>query len=193
MKKRWILMAMGILCVAVLASCTSNADTLPSQSPSASPSTMPTQTATTTVTMMPSAAPTTSTGATTLEDAKRIAQQIDEEVEKLSEINESCVVVADNMAIVGVTFDKEYQGGVTSRMTEMIDARVAAVDKSVTVVHTTDDEKIVAEIKALEEQVDSGDITFSELQTRALEISSTIAGAGTTTAPSSTSSAVGTT
>ncbi len=177
MKKRWFLMVLCALSVAALAACSSSADTMPSASPS--PSVSPSMTPTVTVTTSPSASPeATAAGVTTIEDAKSKADALKTELGKLSELDEAAVVVAGNMALVGVNYDAQYQSGMTTRLTDMIEERVTTVDKSVTVVHTTDDEKLVAEIEKLAEQVDKGEITFSELQTSALEISTRIAGAG---------------
>ena len=184
MKKTWLLLVFCTVCALTLVGCTSNADTLPSASPSTSLSPSPTMMATTSPTATTS--PSTTAGAMTLEDSRRIAEAIDEEVEKLSEISESSVVVSGNMALVGVTFDTSYQGGVTDRITEMIDTRIATVDKAITAVHVTDDKTLVAEIQKLSDEVQKGEITFSQLQTRMLEISNTISGTNPTLMPTST-------
>lgn len=187
MKKTWLLLVFCTVCAVALVGCSSNADTMPSASPSASVTPTTTATATNTAAPTPSTTPDTTMGAMTIEDSKRVAAQIDEEVEKLSEISEASVVVSGNMALIGVTFDGSYQAGVTDRLTEMIDARVATVDKSVTAVHVTDDETARKEIEDLASKVENGGITFNELQTKMLELSNTISGASSTTEPATTS------
>lgn len=189
MKKRWILLVLLALGVAVLSGCASNADTLPSPSPSVSPM----MTTTPMVTAMPTATvtPTVQAGVTTLEDAQRVSEMVKKEVEKLSELSNADVVVAGNIALVGIQYDTQYQGGLTDRVRQMIEQRVQMADKSVTVTHVTDDRTVVQEIQSLWEQVRKNEITFAELQTRVIEISSQIAGggAGTTTQPQSTTGA----
>lgn len=174
MKKRWILLVLLVLGVAVLSGCTSNADTLPSPSPSVSPM----MTTTPMVTAMPTATvtPTVQAGVTTLEDVQRVSAVVKKEVEKLSELSNADVVVAGNIALVGIQYDTQYQGGLTDRIRQMVEQRVEMADKSVTVTHVTDDKTMVQEIQKLWEQVQKNEITFAELQTRVIELSSQIAG-----------------
>ncbi|MDD3410949.1 MAG: YhcN/YlaJ family sporulation lipoprotein [Eubacteriales bacterium] len=194
MKKRWILVALCAAGTVLLASCASSADTMPSQSPSVSPSMSPTVTVTTmpTSTTSPAATTDAAAGAMTVEDAQRMAESVDDELEKLSELDQAEVVVAGNMALIGITYDAQYQGGMTTRLTDMVEERVMTVDKGITVVHVTDDEKIVQEIKALADELSQGKITYPDLQTRALEISTSIAGTGTSTASPTTTDQGGT-
>ncbi len=174
MKKRWILLVLLIASIGLLSSCTSNADTLPSPSPSTSP--MMTETPMATMLPTATAAPTVAAGVTTLEDAARVSAAAKKEVEKLSELSNADVLVAGNMAVVGVQYDTQYQGGLTDRLRQMIDQRVQMADKTVTVTHVTDDAKLVQEIQKLWQQVEKNEISFAELQTRLLEISSQMAG-----------------
>ena len=180
MKKRWILLVLLVLGVAVLSGCTSNADTLPSPSPSVSPM----MTTTPMVTAMPTATvtPTVQAGVTTLEDVQRVSAAVKKEVEKLSELSNADVVVAGNIALVGIQYDTQYQGGLTDRIKQMVEQRVEMADKSVTVTHVTDDKTMVQEIQKLWEQVQKNEITFAELQTRVIELSSQIAGGTPNTA-----------
>lgn len=189
MKKRWILPVLFALCVAVLTGCTSNADTMPSPSPSAAVTPMVTTSPQATSTIMPttSAMP-TSAGVMTIEDAMRVSEDVEEEVEKLSEVDEVDAVVAGNMALIGIRYDAQYQGGLTERLIEMIDARVQTVDKGVTVVHVTDDDKLTKDIDMLAEQVEKNQISFAELQTKMLDISNAISGNGMNAIPEGTPS-----
>lgn len=176
MKKRWILLVLLAVGIAVLSGCASNADTLPSPSPSISPM----MTTTPMVTAMPTATvtPTVQAGVTTLEDAQRVSEAVKKEVEKLSELSNADAVVAGNTALVGIQYDTQYQGGLTDRIRDMVDQRVQMVDKGVTVTHVTDDKAIVQEIQKLWEQVRKNEVTFPELQTRVIEIAAQIAGTG---------------
>ena len=194
MKRTWVLTVLAALCALSFTGCTSNADTMPSPSPSvsaspmASPSVSPSATATASpsVTVLPS----TEAGVNSVEDAARVSENVAEEVEKLSELDTVEAVVAGNISLVGIRYDTQYQGGLTERLTEMVDARVQTVDKTLTTVHVTDDEGVVEQIAALSEKLTSGDMTFDELQTQALQIGSQLAGGGSNVAePQSTAGA----
>ena len=178
MKKTWVLSVLSILSALAFTACASSADTMPSPSPSVSvtPSASPTVSTSPTVTITPTA----EAGVNTVEDAIRVSDSVAEEVEKLSELDTATAIVASNIAIVGVTYDTQYQGGLTERMIEMVDARVQTVDKTLTTVHVTDDEKVIGELKALLEKLKAKDITFTELQTQVLDIASGLAGGGET-------------
>ena len=195
MKKVWFFLGSLTLALAVLSSCTSSADTLPSPSPSmmpsASPMASPMASPITSPMVSPSTSPMEGAGVTTLEDSVRISERVTDEVEKLSEIKDAEAVVAGGLALVGVTYDTQYQGGLTSRLTEMIDTRVQSIDKGLTTVHVTDDAKMIAEIEKLEDMAENNQITFSELQAKLLELTSGM-GNGTSTGMS-TGAGTGTT
>jgi len=118
-------------------------------------------------------------GVNTVEDAKRVSEQISEEVEKLSELDDAEAVVAGNIALVAVEYDSQYQGGLTDRLKDMITERVETIDKAVTSVHVTDSEEMMTLIKGLSDKLESAGITFDELQTQILDAGSNIAGGGT--------------
>ena len=112
------------------------------------------------------------------EDARRLSDDVSEEVEKLSELDDAEAVVAGNIALVGISYDAQYQGGLTDRLVEMVKSRVEAMDKTITAVHVTDDEAIMNKIDQLRESLNNGQITFEELQTQVLDIGSSITGGG---------------
>ena len=181
MKKPLILLVISLLSLAMFTACASSADTVPSPSPSVSvsPSASPeaTQSAQPTATTSPEAsAEPAEAGANTVEDALRLSDSLSEEAEKLSELDTAEAVVAGNIALVGVTYDSQYQGGLTERLIEMVEARVDTIDKTITAVHVTDDEAVIEQIRQLREKLQSEDITFEELQTQVLDIGSSIAG-----------------
>lgn len=201
MKRILILLAVTLLSLALFTACTSNADTMPQTSPTASaaptaaPTMEPAGTTEPNISMSPAAtqgtagvggmdtASTTETmnngGINTIEDAKRISGQIAEEVEKLSEIDDAEAVVAGNIALVAIEYDDQYQGGLDDRLKDMITERVETIDKAVTSVHVTDSEAMFATIKELGHALTNAGITFEELQTKLLDLGSTITGGGT--------------
>jgi len=173
--------------MALFTGCASNADMMPETSPtagptaSAAPAVMPTDTAGPTVSLSPTntaAAGTQESGVNSVEDAQRVSDQVSEEVEKLSELDKAEAVVAGGIALVGISYDAQYQGGLTERVNEMVTERVEMIDKAITTVHVTDDEQAVTRIAQLREKLRAGDITFEELQTQVLDIGSGITGGG---------------
>lgn len=162
MKKILILTVLSIATLFLFTSCASEADSLISPSPSLSPmvsqqpsaTVQPTDggipgmmdapldgtgtngtTGTTGSTGLNPVGGSTSKGVTTMEDSRRIGERIADEVEKLSEVEDAEALVADDMAVVSVKFDGQYQSGMDERLTKMIEARVQAVDKNITQVH----------------------------------------------------------
>lgn len=186
MKKGWMLLGISVLSLTALTGCTSSADTMPSPSPSATMSATASPSATTSPMASLSPAVTVSpdtegvpAGINSVEDSKRVSERISEEVEKLSEIEEAEALVAGNIALVGVKYDSQYQGGMTDRVKEMVQERVDMVDKTVTTVHVTDDGEMMTRIAELREKLDDMNFTFEQLQTKLLEIGSAITGGGT--------------
>ena len=182
MKKTWILLVISILGLALFSACASNADTMPSPSPMASttPSAMPQATQGPMVSIAPATeAPATPAGVNSIEDAQRVSDNVAEEVEKLSELDTAEAVVAGTIALVGVKYDAQYQGGLTERLTKMVEQRVETIDKSITAVHVTDDQAMMDKISKLREELNNKSITFEELQTQLLDIGSGIAGGST--------------
>lgn len=166
---------------------------MPSQSPEASVSPMASPEVT--VTSMPTNSPSSAAGAGmgvtagggTIEDAVRIAQAVKTEAEKLSEVDEAQAVVAGNLALVGITYDAQYQSGLTQRLTSMVETRAEAADTTITTTHVTDDETMIAQIKALYDQAEGNQITLAELQNGVLELSGSMSAA-----PMATSTGAGT-
>lgn len=196
MKKTWFLLGISTLSLALFTGCAGNADTMPDSAPmvttAPTTTTAPTQSAGPTVSISPqttegmdllpdmdvSSGMIPETGVNTTEDAKRVSKSVADEVEKLSELDEAEAIVAGNIALVGISYDTQYQGGLTDRLRDMVTERVELVDKAITTVHVTEEEQQVMEISRLAEKLDADDLTFQELQTKVLEIGSTIAGSG---------------
>ena len=70
-------------------------------------------------------------------DWNRNAAQIESQIGRISEIAECRVVVADDVALVGVKFDSAYKGEMTERIREMVAAEVMAADPQITTVAVT--------------------------------------------------------
>ncbi len=145
-----------------------------STSPSAAPS--------------PSMEPSPTAGVSTLEDAKRVAGELKAELDKMTEVDSSSVVVAGDTALVGLEYATEYQGGMTSRIQTMVESRATSVSNSLMTVLCTDDEEQRKAIEELEKQVDEGTIAFSELQSKVTEMMQTLQApsASPSTSPSAT-------
>jgi len=200
LKKQGFLLVISMMCMALFTGCSGNADAMPAPTTTTSPAaTTPAATTSPTTSAMPSPAAAvgdmvegvtegitsgmgmntgTDAGVNTVADAKRVSDRVEDEVEKLSEVDEAEAVVAGSIALVGISYDTQYQGGLTQRLEDMVKERVEMIDKAITAVHVTDDKEAVMEIKKLNEELDDGKITFEQLQTRVLDIGSTITGGG---------------
>ena len=65
------------------------------------------------------------------------ASQVEARIKQISEIDDARVVVTGNTALVGVHFDRAYQGEMTERIREMVAAEVMAADPQITTVAVT--------------------------------------------------------
>ena len=90
-----------------------------------------------------------STGVTTMDKAKRVIEQIEDELERLSEVDDAEVVLAGNRAVVGLEFDDQYQGGIDERLRGIVRERIAGVISGVTDIVITADAAIMNEIETL--------------------------------------------
>ena len=90
-----------------------------------------------------------STGVTTMDKAKRVIEQIEDELERLSEVDDAEVVLAGNRAVVGLEFDDQYQGGIDERLRGIVRERIAGVISGVTDIVITADAAIMDEIETL--------------------------------------------
>lgn len=186
MKKTWIFLALCALALAAFTACSSNADMAPSPSP-----TMPVVTPT--ITPMDSASPTDpmttlspdataapanvgAAGVLTLEEAKRVSERVEDELEKLSEVKDAEAVVVGSLALVGLEFNSSYQGGVDERMKKMVTDRIETVQKGVTDVVVTADAAQVDKIEALADALDGGGVTWEQARGRAQELARAIPG-----------------
>lgn len=96
-----------------------------------------------------------STGVTTTDKAKRAVEQIEEELERLSEVDDAEVIIAGNKAAVALAFDDQYQGGVDDRLRGIVKARIDSVISGISTVAVTADKTILEALDALGEQLDT--------------------------------------
>lgn len=99
-------------------------------------------------------------GAVTAEDARKAVERIEDELEKLSEVEDAQVVLAGHQAAVALKFDAQYQGGIDDRMREIVQERIDGVISGVDVVEITEDEGVMSELEKLGDRLDdSADMT----------------------------------
>lgn len=149
----------------ILTSCATGTEPTATTSPSSSPSTA--------VTFSPSPQPestqgtddslglvpdstdeTAPAGAVTAEDARNAVERIEDELVKLSEVEDAQVVLAGHQAAVALKFDAQYQGGIDDRMREIVQERIDGVISGVNVVEITEDEGLMSELEKLGDRLD---------------------------------------
>lgn len=175
MKNKIKLMLLMTLVAVALTACACNGVTAtPTPSPSAMTTTpLPSPTATAEMTPMESGtseSPTATDGADMAEAVDTEALKM--EVEKLSEVDTSDIVAHGDKAIVGVTFDAQYQGTLTDRIETMIAEKIVQIKANMTNVAVTADPTLCTEIKTLAEETKGKAMTdeqikkFDELYTK---------------------------
>lgn len=169
MKRTLLLLLLTVWMALALTGCSSSADTEPSVSPglgnmaTASP-------------LLPSNVPQSTDGGllgdlgekldnmtgrndnglTTAEDALSASKELRDAVQKLTEVDTAVAVAAGNTALVGVTLDSNYKGGVDDRLRAMVLDRAQAIHPGITAVAVTADTKAMEEITALYQMLQSG-------------------------------------
>jgi hypothetical protein len=106
----------------------------------------------------PTSAPTTvpeAAGVTSMDKARRAVEKIEEELERLSEVDDAEVVIAGNRAAVALEFDDQYKGGIDERLRGIIAERIDGVITGVTDVAITADAALMAEIETLGERLET--------------------------------------
>lgn len=173
MKQKIKLMLLLTLVAVALTACACNGQTAtPTPKPSAATTTpMPTSSATMEASPSPSASdalpdmsaePSQSPAGT---DMMIDVDALKMEVEKLSEVDTSDVVAYGDKAIVGLSFDTQYQGTLTDRIEEMVMEKITAKEAGLTNVAVTADPTLCTEIKTLAEEVKGMTMT-TEQQTK---------------------------
>ena len=111
---------------------------------------------------MPAASP-ESTGVTSMDTARRVVEQIEDELERLSEVDDAQVVIAGNRAAVALEFDDQYKGGVDDRLRGIVRERIDSVISGVTDISITADATLMDALETLGERLDTmSDMTALE-------------------------------
>ena len=96
-----------------------------------------------------------STGVTSMDKAKRVIEQLEEELERLSEVDDAEVIIAGNKAAVGLEFDDQYKGGLDDRLRGIVKERIDGVISGISTIAVTADEGIRDAIESLGERLDT--------------------------------------
>lgn len=188
MKRKLLLTLVFILATAALTACSCSIS--PGASPSPSPSALtatpsPTQSATASPSPMESAAttPGASAASPSPESSAQTGAALDldalaQEVEKLSEVSLCDVVAEGDRAVVGLSFDAQYQGTLTDRIEEMVREKITGIESAVIHIAVTADPTLCTEIKNLAEEVQGKPMT-EEQKTKFDELYEKIQPAGT--------------
>lgn len=153
-KKTVALLALALAMTALLTGCMGN-DNRPQATPMLTmppiatipPSPIPTLPQ---MTQAPSSAPRATV------DWTRDAGTVAVEVEKISEVDKATIVVLDDMALVGVTFDPAYKGVLTPRITDMITDKIKSADARIQKVGVTADEAMRRSIDDMSATIKNG-------------------------------------
>lgn len=86
--------------------------------------------------------------------AGRMAEQIADAVERISEISDAEVILDnDRRVLVAVEFEDQYKAGLDDRMKQMIVEAVQKVDDGLTDIEITDDDTLYGQVKGLGERL----------------------------------------
>lgn len=96
-----------------------------------------------------------STGVTSMDRARRVIEQIEEELERLSEVDDAQVVIAGSKAAVALEFDDQYKAGLDDRLRGIVKDRISSVISGISTVAITTDEGIMDAIESLGERLET--------------------------------------
>ena len=173
MKRKLLLTLVFILATAALTACSCSIS--PGASPSPSPSALtatpsPTQSATASPSPMESAAttPGASAASPSPESSAQTGAALDldalaQEVEKLSEVSLCDVVAEGDRAVVGLSFDAQYQGTLTDRIEEMVREKITGIESAVIHIAVTADPTLCTEIKNLAQEAQGKPMTEEQM------------------------------
>ena len=173
MKRKLLLTLVFILATAALTACSCSIS--PGASPSPSPSALtatpsPTQSATASPSPLESAAttPGASAASPSPESSAQTGAALDldalaQEVEKLSEVSLCDVVAEGDRAVVGLSFDAQYQGTLTDRIEEMVREKITGIESAVIHIAVTADPTLCTEIKNLAQEVQGKPMTEEQM------------------------------
>ena len=173
MKRTLLAACLAAMAGLMLTSCAAGTEPTPSPSPSAAVSPSPSvQPEATTGTMPDTSAGVMpegtglvpeEEGVTTSADARRAVEAIEDELERLSEVKDAQVVIAGDTAVVALTFDSQYQGGLDERMREIVRERIDGVVKGIKTVEITEDTDLMTELEKLGDRLD-GEADMAEIR-----------------------------
>lgn len=156
MKKTHLLLMLA-LCATLLASCSAGEpDVTQTQPvPSISPTNTPDEN-----TVLPDGGRNDSTtreatGVTSMDKARRVIEQLEEELERLSEVKEAHVIIAGHKAAVALTFDDQYKAGIDDRFRKIVRERIDGVIGGIDTVALTTDKTVMDALEALQDRLDS--------------------------------------
>lgn len=167
LKKALISMCLAVLLL-TFTGCASQEVPTPTNSPTASPTTSPTTSPETIIEdMLPDSDPTMedptmpmaseqpeAQGVTSVTDARKAIESIEEELERLSEVDDAQVVIAGNDAAVALEFDDQYQGGVDERLMGIIKERIGSVISGVENIAVTADKDLMDQLETLGDRLE---------------------------------------
>lgn len=93
-------------------------------------------------------------GVTSVSDARKAIEDIEEELERLSEVDEAQVVIAGNDAAVALEFDSQYQGGIDDRLREIVKERIGSVLSGVNNIAITADAALRDQLETLGDRLE---------------------------------------
>lgn len=96
-----------------------------------------------------------STGVTSMDKARRVIEQIEDELERLSEVDDAEVIIAGNKAAVALEFDDQYRGGIDDRLRGIVKERIGGVISGISTIAVTADESIMDAIGSLGDRLDT--------------------------------------
>lgn len=168
MKRILLTLCLLASCLSLTACMDSSAPVTPTNSPTTQVTTAPTdiiiEDAPMTTDMLPdtgmtdepatSAAP-EAAGVTSVSDVRRAVERIEEELERLSEVDDAQVLLAGNSAAVALEFDDQYQGGIDDRLREIVQERIDGVISGVTNVVITQERSFMDQLEMLGDRLES--------------------------------------
>ena len=178
MKSTLLAACLAAMAGLMLTSCAAGTEPTPSPSPSAAVSESPSAQPEATNGMMPDTSagvmpegtggPGTGLvpeeeGVTTSADARRAVEAIEDELERLSEVKDAQVVIAGDTAVVALTFDSQYQGGLDERMREIGRERSDGVVKGIKTVEITAATDLMTALEKLGDRLD-GEADMAEIR-----------------------------
>ena len=82
-------------------------------------------------------------------------KQLEEELERLSEVKEAHVIIAGHKAAVALTFDDQYKAGIDDRFRKIVRERIDGVIGGIDTVALTTDKTVMDALEALQDRLDS--------------------------------------